>query len=538
MTGPGLRGKSLSIAQIACVVAPSFILFGYNQAGIGGLLSLPDWTATFPEIDTTTTTGHLKEKHAIIQGTVVASFVLGAIFGCIACMFLGDFLGRRKSIFIGGLLTFVGQAICSSSLVLAQFVSGRVIIGVAIGIFSSTVPVWQAECSPPAHRGKHVVLDGLFTTLGYALVSWTNLFASNVETYREISWRLPLAIPTIFSTILMISIYFLPESPRWLVKVGRKQEAAEALSKLKDLPVHDPLISAEIDKFQSALECATNRTSLKDMFTMGPDKLFYRFCLCILLQFYQQMSGANLISVYAPSVFEQELGLSRHTSRVLTGGAFTWKFLSSFIAFFTIDRFGRRMLFMFSGLGMGTCMLVLSISASFGRDNTVAAYVSVISIFMFNFFVPIGFLGANFLYCAEVAPVSLRVGMAAISTANHWLWNFVIIMSTPLAISRIGHCYFIVFATIGFSIPVAVWFLFPETMGKSLEEIERIFTDSKGIFSTVNASLKSSPKRKEVGINADLEVGDEKAMTSNQSSRDISDSPDKNRRNSTVQQQG
>lgn len=84
---------------------------------------------------------------------------------------------------------------------------------------------------------------------------------------------------------------------------------------------------------------------------MGPEKLFYRFCLCILLQFYQQMSGSNLISVYAPVIFQQNLKLNSQTSRILSGGTLTWKFLSSFVAFFTIDRFGRRALFMFSGVG-------------------------------------------------------------------------------------------------------------------------------------------------------------------------------------------
>ncbi|POS84589.1 hypothetical protein EPUL_005421 [Erysiphe pulchra] len=471
MVSLNLRGNALSVAQIGLIVAPSFILFGYNQAGIGGLLSLPNWTKTFPEIDTFHTTGAEKSQNAVFQGLVVASFVIGAIAACIACMFLGDILGRRKSIFIGGVLSLVGEVICSTSNSLGQFVSGRTIIGAAIGIFSSTVPVWLAECSPPEHRGKHVVLAGLFTTLGYALTSWANYGSSRITiSNQSITWRLPLALPSLFSVIIMLSIFFVPESPRWLMKVGRYKEGTEILAKLKDIPIDSSEVVSEVSEIRCALEeNVAQKTSLKDMFTMGPDKLFFRFCLCILLQFYQQMSGVNLISVYGPIIFEQSLNIPSQKARLLTGGALTWKFVSSFVAFFTIDRFGRRALFMFSGLGMGICMFTLSVSTAFDNDdkNMASAYISVISIFLYNFFVPIGFLGANFLYCVEVAPVSLRVGMSAISTANHWLWNFIVIMVTPIAIDSIGHWYFDIYAIIAISIPVVVWLGFPETMGLS-----------------------------------------------------------------------
>ena len=117
-------------------------------------------------------------------------------------------------------------------------------------------------------------------------------------------------------------------------------------------------------------------------------------------------------------------------SRVLTGACLTWKFLSCFVAFFTIDRFGRRALFIFSGFGMASCMMSLAICTSFPDTNGAAMGAAAFFIFAFNFFVPIGFLGANFLYCTEVAPMRLRVPMASISTANHWLWNFVVVMAS------------------------------------------------------------------------------------------------------------
>lgn len=136
------------------------------------------------------------------------------------------------------------------------------------------------------------------------------------------------------------------------MQVNRVEEARHNLSKLKDLPLDDALVSAEIEGIQYSLEeSSLKKASMADKFTMGPEKLFYRFCLCILLQFFQQMSGSNLISVFATTLFQQNLQLDGQPSRILSGGTLTWKFLSSFVAFFTIDHFGRRALFMFSGVG-------------------------------------------------------------------------------------------------------------------------------------------------------------------------------------------
>lgn len=132
--------------------------------------------------------------------------------------------------------------------------------------------------------------------------------------------------------------------------------------------------------------------------------------------------GTNLISVYATIIFQSNLGMSSENARALTGGALTWKFLSSFIAFFTIDRLGRRAVFIISGAGMCGCMIALAITTSMGAENQAAQIAAGVFIYLFNTFVPIGFLGANFLYCTEVAPIRLRMAMSSISTANHWLW--------------------------------------------------------------------------------------------------------------------
>ncbi|KAI0120955.1 general substrate transporter [Xylariales sp. AK1849] len=485
MSHLALRGSALSRLQIALVVCPSFILFGYNQAGIGGLLTESDWVKTFPEIDTVNTTGAEKSRKSTLQGFVVAVFVIGALIGALSCSYTGDKFGRRPVIFVAGVCTLIGSVLEGSSFGLAQFIVGRVILGLGVGQLSSIVPVWQSETSGAKNRGRHVVLDGLFICVGYVLESWIDLAFFEFHT-GPITWRPPILISIAFSLVLLTSVYLFPESPRWLVLKNRGEQARSVVSALRDLPEDSIEVQAEVTGIEYSLEETSGKTvKYSDMLKMGEDKLLYRFLLCILLQFYQQMSGSNLVSVYAPILFQQNLGLSAELSRILSGGALTWKFLSSFLAFFTIDRFGRRAVFIISGTGMSCCMISLAITTSFPKDNRSAQIAAGCFIYLYNTFVPIGFLGANFLYCTEVAPIRLRMAMSSISTANHWLWNFVVAMVTPVAIDTIGYQYYIVFAVIAACVPVSVYFFFPETMGRNLEEIDMLFKESPSPWATV-----------------------------------------------------
>lgn len=478
------------MAQLLLVVLPAFVLFGYNQSGVGGLLSLEDWTKTFPQIDTVHAEGAEKSHKSTIQGAVVSTFTIGALFGALTTTWVGDIFGRRKVVFISAILTLVGEILQCTSFHIAQFIVGRLILGFGIGALSATVPVWQSECSSSANRGKHVVLDGCFISLGYLLEAWINLGFFEQDNL-PLQWRIPLVIPCAISLVPIATTFMIPESPRWLVNKGRVEEARKSLAAFRGMEPEHPEVATEISGIELALE-ETGRSAAKmsDIFTNGKDKLFYRFSLCIFLQFLQQMCGSNLISTYSTIIFQQGLGMDSETSRALSGGALTWKFMSCFVAFFTIDRFGRRKLFMFSGAGMASCMLALAVASSFPKSNHAAQIVSALFVFLFNFFIPIGFLGANFLYCTEVAPTRLRVPMAGISTANHWLWNFVVNMVTPVAIETIGWRYYILYLVISAIIIPIVFIFYPETMGRSLEELEMMFVESKSIFGVVRDSRK------------------------------------------------
>lgn len=487
-----LQGRALRMAQVALIVAPAFILFGYNQAGLGPLATLQSWVSVFPEIDATNTEGQLKSHNSTSKGAVVASFQIGALLGSLSCAFISERIGRRKTIFIGGILTTIGQVLQTAAYSVEQFTVGRVILGFGIGQFSVAVPVWQSECSSAKNRGQHVVTDGIFMCLGYALCNWIDFGLS--KTSGTTQWRVPLAISFSWELMIMGSVFFLPESPRWLTRVGRIEEATSSLARYKGLPEDDETIRMEVAGIENSLEVSAQSVSFKDMFSRNDqERLLYRFCLCVALQFFQQMCGGNLISVYASTIFEENLNMTADLAKILSSCALTWKFLCSFISYFAIDRLGRRAVFMISGTGMCLCMVVLAITNSFGSGNKKASTVSAVFIFLFNSFYPIGFLGGNFLYCTEVAPMRLRVAMSAISTGNHWLWNFVVVMVTPVALDTIGYQYYIMYAVISACIPVVVYLFYPETMNRNLESINHVFRDAPSTWNIV-AMAKSLPE--------------------------------------------
>ncbi|KAJ5097415.1 Major facilitator superfamily domain general substrate transporter, partial [Penicillium angulare] len=504
-------GRTLRLAQVLLIVAPTFILYGYNQAGIGPLSTLQSWVHTFPEIDSINTTGKQQSQNSTKKGTVIASFQLGALVGALSCIYFSEKLGRRKPIFIGAILTIVGQVLQSASYGIIQFTIGRVILGLGVGQFSVAVPVWQAESSSAKNRGQHVVVDGICICFGYVLCNWIDFGLS--MTSGDLQWRVPLAISVIFSLIVLGSVFLIPESPRWLVIVGQVDKATHSLAAYRGLSPDDEAVRAEIDDIQLSLEMTTGSPkSLVQEVIFGEDKdrLIYRFCLCIALQFFQQMCGGNLISTYVSTIFEQNLKMSTELSHILAACALTWKFLCNFIPFFTIDRIGRRKVFMISGVGMCACMTVLAITSSFGTSSKSASTVSAVFVFLFNTFYPIGFSGANFLYCTEVAPIRLRGAMSAMSTANHWLWNFVVVMITPVALDTIGYRYYIIYIVISACIPVSVYFFYPETMNCNLEALGHVFRDSRSPWDIV-ATARTPSKRE--GAEVDLWIESEEKVS-------------------------
>jgi sugar porter (SP) family MFS transporter len=363
---PLIRGQALLLLNILLISGPSYVVFGYNQVNLGGLLSLPDWNSRFPLIDTT---GSDSRHTATIQGLVVSTFTLGAMPGSLSCIFAADRYGRRPVIFFAACLSLVGQAIEASSYELGQLIVGRVIAGFAVGQLSTVAPLLLSECTRAIHRGRQVVLCGTFLCLGYAISSWVNYGFYQIRT-GPIPWRVPITLSAFFALLILVAIIMFPESPRWLVQKNRISEAVAVLAAFRNVSVDDPGIQTEVETIQLSFEMtrgnsSNNLKSLKSMLSQGKDRVIYRFLLCIGIQFCQQMCGGNVISVYSTVIFTDSLKVEANTAHLISALMFTWKFASSFVSFYAIDRLGRRTCFMVSGAGMSLCMMALTVTTRY-----------------------------------------------------------------------------------------------------------------------------------------------------------------------------
>ncbi|KAE8422006.1 sugar transporter [Aspergillus pseudocaelatus] len=424
--------RTIQYAQIFLVIAPAFLQYCYNQAGLSALLDLPDVIRYFPPDRHRQHTWSQGGKEFNYQGSHQWLLAIGSRCWCIVLLRISDALGRQKTIFVAGICAAAGQILQCTAFSLGQFTLGRIILGVGVGQLSVIVPLWQAESSSVGNRGRKVITAGILICVGFVLSSWINLGFSKAS-LPPLQWRILLAVPVIFSFIICISIFILPQSPRWLVQKHRIAEATEALAQLNGMPSDDEHVQYGICQIRNSLDTGP-KVSIKDIFDRNDqNRLLYRFALCLVIQTLQQLN----------------LHLQGDIPAIVAASSLIWKFLCSFVSFFAVDRLERR----------------------FPASNHAASIVAAVFIFIFNFCYPIGFLGGNFLYCAEIAPAHLRAAMSSVSTANHWLWNFIITMVTPVALSSIGWKYYIVFAATSACVPLIVLPFFPETMTPTLWDI-------------------------------------------------------------------
>ncbi|WPH00781.1 general substrate transporter [Acrodontium crateriforme] len=475
----GLRGTRLNVA-IAIVAGCDFALFGYDQGVLGGLLTLNSFLKYFPQINTAPDPmpADFNASHAAnLQGITVGGYTLGCFFGAAATIWLGNMLGRKRTIFVGSCIMIVGAAIQCSSYSLGQLIASRLLTGFGNGMNTSTVPTWQSETSKPHRRGQMVMIEGLLIVFGVMISYWIDLGFSFLEP-STIAWRFPIAFQIVLALFIVCTIPGLPESPRWLVYKGKYEKALEVLSALNDLPETDPRVQ---DEFKAMCDTVAEEASgsFRDCFKTNKNRNLHRTILGYVNQMFQQISGINIITYYAATVFKDSIGLSPFLSRLLAALNGTEYFFASFIAIFTIERFGRRSLMLFGATGQAISMSILA-GATSVPNNSHLGILATIFLFVFNTFFAIGWLGMTWLYPAEITPLSIRAPASAIATTANWIFNFMVVMVTPPAFANIKYKTYIVYAVINAFMVPCTYFFFPETAGRSLEEMDEIFHEVSG----------------------------------------------------------
>lgn len=474
----GLSGKKLRLA-ITITAVTGFSLFGYDQGLMSGLITGTEFNNEFPATSTTLAQelGKSTRHVTVVQGAVTSCYELGCFFGALFALFRGEKIGRKPLIEAGSLIIILGTIVSVTSFkghwALGQFVVGRVITGVGNGLNTATIPVWQSEMSRAENRGRLVNLEGSVVAVGTFVAYWLDFGLSYVN--NTVQWRFPVAFQIFFALILFIGIINLPESPRWLVSQDRKEDAGYVLAKLHDVSPDSDEVYAELTVIQDAVvRFARSQVGFKDLFSGGKTQHFQRMTIGASTQFFQQFTGCNAAIYYSTVLFENTIFNGQRRLSLVLGGVFATVYaLSTIPSFFLIDTFGRRNLFLTGALGQA-----ISFTISFGclvHSTPENAKGAAVGIFMFIAFFGFTILPLPWIYPPEINPLRTRTVATAVSTCTNWICNFGVVMFTPIFMETSAWGAYLFFAMMNYLFVPIIFFYYPETAGRTLEEIDIIF---------------------------------------------------------------
>ncbi|KAK4505965.1 hypothetical protein PRZ48_003930 [Zasmidium cellare] len=465
----GLRGQALSHV-IGVTAATFFFLYGYDQGDMGGFLTVQNFLHRFTQVGVVNFPDSLKV--AQMTAITVGIWNLGCLCSAVLTIFLSDRFGRKSLMFVGLVLLLIGQIIQATSFAWGQFLAGRFIAGLGNGFNCATVPAWQAECTKAHRRGTLLMLTaGAAIAAGMAFSYWMDFAFAWID--NSASWRVPIALQIIFIFAIFPVIGFMPESPRWLILQGREDEALNILSALNDMPHDAHEIRQEFLQIKDAV-IEMSQASFRNVFKMGDYRDFHRVILAVGLQFMQQITGINFMTQYYANMFQLQYKWGAWQARLLSAGAGTEFFLMSFVAVWAIDRIcGRRGLLMFGSAGMTVSMVILTIMLEI--NNRASLDAGTAFIFVFCTFYACSWQGISWLYQVEIVPLRIRGPANALSTAANWTANFICVIIAAPGFKTIKWKLYIVFACTNVVIFPLIYFFYPETSLRCLEEVDYIF---------------------------------------------------------------
>ncbi|KAI8649645.1 General substrate transporter [Fusarium keratoplasticum] len=453
----------------------SIFTLGFDGSLMNGLQAVERWREYFGE-----------PKGATL-GLFNCAYPIGGLVAVPFISTISDRFGRKWGIASGAITCCVGAALQGGAQSLAMFVVARGIIGGGSVLIQAAGSPLITEIAHPNHRTTATALFHTSYALGSIVAAWTTFGTFRIDSTA--SWRIPSALQGLPSVIQLLGLWFVPESPRWMVSAGREEDALKMLAKYHaEGDENDALVQFEFNEIRTALSLDQEtgqgnfiQNYLEFLRTPGNRlRLFIlTFCACLA-----QMSGNAFISYYLAPILTAA-GLTTSLQQTLinaTSQMLSW-FSSVFFATLP-QKFGRRILFLSALVCVFCCLVAITAgSAMFAIDplNKSAGYAVVAFIYLFSPAYNLG-LGPNLgLYVTEILPYNLRLrGMAVFQ-----FWNLVFItfstLVIPIGLDKMAWKFYIIFVGWVFVEWVVVWFVYPETKGPSLEEIAIIFDGPKSI---------------------------------------------------------
>ncbi|KAH7017090.1 general substrate transporter [Ilyonectria destructans] len=442
---------------------------GFDGSMMNGLQSVSHWQSYFG-----TPTG-------ATLGIFNAAYPLGGIVGVFLITPVADGYGRRAGIAVGAALACLGAALQGGSINIAMFVISRLFIGIGSVLVAGAGAPFITEIAHPAHRSTATALFLTFYSLGSVTAGWCTFGTFRID--GTASWRIPSALQGFPSVIQLIFIWFVPESPRWLVSKGHKEEALAMLVKYHgEGDATDPVVLFEYQEITTTIETEkeTSETSMvgtaRELLSRPGNRK--RLFILIWAAICSQMSGNAFVSYYLSPILTS-VGLKSDLQQTLinaTSQMFSWVMATYFATL--PEKLGRRTMFLWSLVAMWAVVISITAgSAVFAKDNTnkAAGYAVVALLYLFSPAYNFGFNGNLGLYVPEILPYHLRTrGMAFFYFVQYCfmiLSNFAI----PVGLENIQWRLYIIFVVWIMVEFVGVYLIFPETKGPSLEDIAIIF---------------------------------------------------------------
>ena len=454
MGSSSVAEKKISSAFIYFFGSFGGILFGYDIGVMTGALPFlqNDWGLA---------------GNASIIGWITSSVMFGAIFGGALAGQLSDKLGRRKMILLSALIFVVGSILSGlapqdGSLYL---ISVRVLLGLAVGAASALVPAYMSEMSPARLRGRLSGINQTMIVSGMLLSYVVDFLLKDMP--ETIAWRLMLSLAAVPAIILFLGVLRLPESPRFLVRHGKLEEARQVLGFIREKNEVD----AELRDIQETAQEETAAAANTSLSTLLSDKYRYLVTAGVGVAAFQQFQGANAIFYYIPLIVEQATGQAASSQLMWPIIQGILLVLGSLVFLAIADRFKRRTLLTLGGTVMGLSFILPAVINSIVPDTDPMMIVGFLCVYVA--FYSFTWAPLTWVIVGEIFPLAIRGRASGMASSFNWIGSFLVGLLFPIMTASISQAA--VFAIFGCICLLGVAFIrncVPETRGATLEEIE------------------------------------------------------------------
>ncbi|EEU37319.1 uncharacterized protein NECHADRAFT_37236 [Fusarium vanettenii 77-13-4] len=488
MVAAHLQKRSLLVA-VNALAGMSIFFFGYDQGLMGGVNQSTDYIRRMG-------LGHLAEDGSpvitktLLQGGIMAIFYLGTLVGCLAGGSFGDRYGRIGTIGLGAAWAIFGAALQSSAMNPSWMLGSRFVNGIGTGILNGIVPAWASELSDYTSRGTFIAMEFTLNIFGVVVAYWLAYGVSFIDNGEsEIRWRFPIAFQILPLLCLLAGCWAFPESPRWLVKVGRNEEALYILGRLRGTEGEDAGVAeTECNDIRRAIELERSSEStsyIHMLFGWKSGRLHTgrRVQLVIWLQIIQCWTGIAGVTMYGPTIFHIA-GFGPSKTQWVAGLNNIFYMFATLICVYTIDRIGRRWTLYWGSVGQGVAMFLVGglsrgglnarADGNIGTANQWGAAAASM-VYLYTFIFGATWLTVPWLYPAEIFPIHIRAKGNSWGVVGWSIGNGTLTLLLPYIVSAINEKMMYIFAVVNvLSIPI-VYALYPESNQRTLEEMDLLF---------------------------------------------------------------